>query len=66
MASIWASSTSGTIVRTDDDHLVVTLGLKDCIVVHTPNATLVADKHGEEQIRQVVKKLEELGWSEYL
>ena len=58
--------TSGTIVRTSDDHLVVTLGLKDVIVVHTPNATLVANKHSEEQIRQVVKKLEELGWSEYL
>jgi mannose-1-phosphate guanylyltransferase len=58
--------TSGTIVRTADDHLVVTLGLKDVIVVHTPNATLVADKHCEEQIRQVVKRLEELGWSEYL
>jgi mannose-1-phosphate guanylyltransferase len=59
-------NTSGSIVRTDDDHLVVTLGLKDCIVVHTPNATLVANKHDEEQIRQVVKQLEELGWKEYL
>ncbi len=58
--------TNGTIVRTADDHLIVTLGLKDVIVVHTPNATLVADKHSEEQIRQVVKRLEELGWSEYL
>jgi mannose-1-phosphate guanylyltransferase len=59
-------NTSGTIVRTDDKHLVVTLGLTDCIVVHTPNATLVANKHDEEQIRQVVKRLEELGWNEYL
>lgn len=59
-------NTHGTIVRTDDNHLVVTLGLKDCIVVHTPNATLVANKHDEEQIRQVVKRLEELGWNEYL
>jgi mannose-1-phosphate guanylyltransferase len=58
--------TSGSIVRSEDGHLVVTLGLKDVIVVHTPNATLVADKHNEEQIRHVVKKLEELGWSEYL
>jgi mannose-1-phosphate guanylyltransferase len=58
--------TSGSIVRSEDGHLVVTLGLKDVIVVHTPNATLVADKHNEEQIRKVVKKLEELGWSEYL
>jgi len=58
--------TSGTIVRAHGDHLIVTLGIKDCIIVHTPNATLVADKHNEEQIRQVVKKLEELGWSDYL
>jgi mannose-1-phosphate guanylyltransferase len=59
-------NTQGSIVRADGDHLVVTLGLKDCIVVHTPNATLVANKHDEEQIRQVVKRLEELGWNEYL
>jgi mannose-1-phosphate guanylyltransferase len=59
-------ATEGTIVHTDGQHLVVTLGLKDTIVVHTANATLVANKHNEEQIRQVVKRLEELSWSEYL
>jgi mannose-1-phosphate guanylyltransferase len=61
-----ALNTTGSIVRTDDQHLVVTLGLKDTIVIHTPNATLVANKHDEEQIRKVVKQLEELGWNEYL
>jgi mannose-1-phosphate guanylyltransferase len=61
-----AVATSGSIVRTDEDHLVVTLGLKDTIVVHTPTATLVANKHDEEQIRRVVKMLEERGWSDYL
>ena len=59
-------NTTGTIVRTDDEHLVVTLGLKDCIVVHTDNATLVANKNDEESIRKVVKELEVRGWSEYL
>jgi len=58
--------TTGSIVRTTPEHLVVTLGLKDCIVVHTPDATLVADKHQEEAIREVVKALEERGWREYL
>ena len=58
--------TTGTIVRGPQDHLLVTLGLKDCIVVHTPDATLVANKHDEESIRQLVKMLEERGWSEYL
>jgi mannose-1-phosphate guanylyltransferase len=58
--------TSGCIVRGPDDHLIVTLGLKDCIVVHTPDATLVANKQDEEAIRKVVQLLEERGWREYL
>ncbi len=58
--------TERTIVRTSDDHLVVTLGMKDCIVVHTPDATLVANRGDEESIRQIVKLLEERGWTEYL
>jgi mannose-1-phosphate guanylyltransferase len=58
--------TSGTIVRGPTDHLIVTLGLKDCVVVHTADATLVANKHDEESIRQVVKLLQEKGWTEYL
>ena len=58
--------TSGTIIRTGEDHLVVTLGLQDCIVVHTEDATLVASKHDEESVRQVVKQLAEQGWDEYL
>jgi mannose-1-phosphate guanylyltransferase len=58
--------TTGSIVRGMPDHLIVTLGLKDTIVVHTPDATLVADKQQEEAIREVVKALEERGWREYL
>ncbi len=61
-----AMNTRGTIVRSSDDHLVVTLGLKDCLIVHTPDTTLVANKHDEESIRQVVKELETRGMIEYL
>jgi mannose-1-phosphate guanylyltransferase len=57
--------TTGTIVRGDDGHLIVTLGLADCIVVHTPDATLVANKHDEESIRHLVKLMDERGWEEY-
>jgi len=58
--------TTNSIVRTSQDHLVVTLGMKDCIVVHTDDATLVADKNDEEAVRQIVAKLAELGWNEFL
>ena len=54
------------IVRTDPDHLVVTIGMKDVIVVHTKDATLVAPNHQEERVREVVKQLQELGLREYL
>lgn len=59
-------NTIGTIVRTTPDHLVVTLGCEDLIVVHTPDATLVAYKHDEESIRAIVKELETRGWESFL
>jgi mannose-1-phosphate guanylyltransferase len=55
-----------SIVRTSDGHLVVTLGMKDCIVVHTADATLVADRSEEESIRKVVDRLQERGWNDVL
>ena len=54
------------IVRTESDHLVVTIGMSDTIVVHTPDATLVAPKSEEERVREVVKQLAELGMQQYL
>lgn len=58
--------TSGAIIRSSDDHLVVTLGVSDLVVVHTEDATLVANKDDEESIRKVVELLHEKGWDEYL
>jgi len=59
-------NTKGTIIRGDSEHLIVTVGLEDCIVVHTPDATLVASRRDEESLRRVVELLRERGWSEYL
>lgn len=58
--------TTGCIVRSDAGHLIVTVGLEDCIVVHTPDATLVAKKSHEERIRKVVEGLRDRGWEEHL
>jgi mannose-1-phosphate guanylyltransferase len=55
-----------TIVAGDDGHLVVTMGLEDMLVVHTPDATLVADRAHEEAVRRVVAELEKRGWTGYL
>ncbi len=58
--------TAGTIVRGTEDHLITTLGVSDLIIVHTPDATLVANKHDEESIRQLVKLIAEHRWQQYL
>jgi len=59
-------NTKGTIVRGAGDHLIVTLGVENLIVVHTPDATLVANKNDEESIRQLVQMIGERKWQEYL
>jgi mannose-1-phosphate guanylyltransferase len=59
-------NTQGCIVRGEREHLIVTLGLEDCLVVQTPDATLVARKQDEESVRKIVEMLRERGWDEYL
>jgi len=57
---------TGTLVHTDGSHIVVTLGLADTLVVHTPDATLVANRSREEEVKKVVAELESRGWSDCL
>lgn len=59
-------STGTIIYSTDPDHLIATVGLKNCIVVHTSDATLVADRTCESSIRALVKEMERRGLDEYL
>jgi mannose-1-phosphate guanylyltransferase len=54
------------IVRTTDTHVVTLLGVKNCIVVQTPDATLVAQRGDDEAIRKVIAALKEQGFEHYL
>lgn len=58
--------TKNTIVSTSEEHLVVTVGVDNLIVVHTPDATLIANRDQEESIRKIAGTLKEKGWSQYL
>lgn len=59
-------ATRNCIVRSSSDHLVATLGLEDCIVVHTSDATLVARRDDEDAIRRLIELLRERGDDRYL
>lgn len=58
--------TAGCIIRTTADHLVATIGLKDFVVVHTDDATLIAPKGDEAALRKLVALLEQRGQSRFL
>lgn len=49
--------TRNCIVRTTDQHLIAALGVENLIVVHTDDATLIADSDKSEQIREILDAL---------
>jgi mannose-1-phosphate guanylyltransferase len=58
--------TQNCIVRTTEGHLIATLGLRNLIIVHTADATLVADASESERIKEVLCELERQGHQEYI
>lgn len=61
-----AIKTSDCVVRSSPEHLVAAYGVRDLIIVHTQDATLVADKHDEFALRQLIAELERRGLVEFL
>lgn len=49
--------TQDCIVCGQRDHLIATLGLKDIIIVQTPDVTLVARKEDSQKIKELVDKI---------
>ena len=45
------------IVLSDKKHLVATVGVRDLVIVHTDDATLICHKDQAQKVRDVVKKL---------
>lgn len=58
--------TNGSIIRSEADHTIVTIGIDELIIVQTKNATLVAPKSAEERVREAVKQLEATGRTDLL
>ena len=59
--------TRGCTVRdTTGTHLIGTLGVEDLIIVHTPDATLVARKGDENAVKKLIELIRERGYERYL
>ena len=59
--------TSGTLICGENqDRLIVTVGVKDLIIVDTGNAILVCDRKQAQRVRDVVNALKQDGREDYL
>ncbi|NLF32977.1 MAG: NTP transferase domain-containing protein [Planctomycetes bacterium] len=47
-------SVRNVVVCEQDDHLVAMLGMDDCIVVHTPDVTLVCNRNESQRLKELV------------
>lgn len=66
-AKILTVDSKNCIVRSDDPgHLFALLGTEDLIVVHADKATLIARKDHEESVREIIERLKENRWDDYL
>ncbi|MGD1919774.1 MAG: mannose-1-phosphate guanylyltransferase [Pleurocapsa sp.] len=54
---IGKNTQDAVIYTSDSDEVIVTIGLKDVVIVRDGNVTLVVDKNHTQEIKQVVKSL---------
>jgi mannose-1-phosphate guanylyltransferase len=48
-----------TVVSEDADHLIATVGLRDLVIVHSDDATLVCKKRDAQTLKELIAKIKE-------
>ncbi len=54
------------IIISEDDHLLAVLGMDDCIIVHSKDATLVCNKSDSQRLKALVTLIEEKYGQKYI
>jgi mannose-1-phosphate guanylyltransferase len=49
--------TSGCVIAAEPGHLIATIGVKDLLIIHDGNATLIADRAREGDVKEIVELL---------
>jgi mannose-1-phosphate guanylyltransferase/mannose-6-phosphate isomerase len=58
LGDVFTAETSNTYISANH-HLVATIGIKNLVIVDTPNATLIACKDKTEEVNKILDQLEE-------
>ncbi len=54
------------IIYSEDDHLIAVLGMDDCVIVHSPDATLVCKKGDSQRLKGLVDWIGQHFGSQYV
>ncbi|MFP4052916.1 MAG: mannose-1-phosphate guanylyltransferase [Phycisphaerae bacterium] len=57
--SMFLDSSRNVVVCEDPSHLMAVVGMEDCIVVHSPDATLVCNKSDSQRLKELVGLIHE-------
>jgi mannose-1-phosphate guanylyltransferase len=57
--NVVALDSGRNVIITEGDHLLALVGMDDCIVVHSDDATLVCNKSDSQRIKELVQLVEE-------
>jgi len=64
--NVVAMDASGNVIYGAGNHLVAALGVRDLIIISTPDATLVTTRAQSERVRDLVARLKEEQFDRYL
>ncbi len=61
-----AMDSSRNIIVSEDDQLLAVLGVDDCVIVHSPDATLVCNKDDAHRLKDLLQRIEENSGNKHL
>jgi mannose-1-phosphate guanylyltransferase len=54
------------VIVSSGDHMLAVMGIDDCIIVHSPDATLVCKKSDNQRLKELVAAVEKHYGDKYL
>jgi mannose-1-phosphate guanylyltransferase len=62
----WIDSTNNIAISQSQDHLIAAIGVDDLAIIHTDDATLICHREEGDNLKDLIKRLEEKGFERFL
>ncbi len=64
--SYWLDCNNNLAISTDKDHLIAAIHVEDLVVVHTDDATLICHRDETENLKKLLKNMQDDGMDRYI